>query len=283
MIVPSPLHLMLGLASDFLKALEKLATTIDQQIYDRMDELLQSKRIAKQAWLQSWTGIYSLNFHTKMFQGNQIHKLLKMNLALQIKNLFPNDHPDFSKVSYYVDLLSALRDVQSCAEAKYLNDEELARLVKILHSTQGGGIIYKELLKNFGLTIPPRVRVQKSKLLDWKQASRLSRKNYYPSKNQKLHPKLMFYYATFCRLLHGFVAGVRPPSKGLNTYIKRSMKISFDSNQSRIWKRYIAKLLCCKMHETSLKIFEASQTKCHIFVSCDDVFEIVFKVFLQKS
>uniref|UniRef100_A0A914DK87 Uncharacterized protein n=1 Tax=Acrobeloides nanus TaxID=290746 RepID=A0A914DK87_9BILA len=56
MIIPSPLHVILGLATDYLKALEKIALGIDRLIYERMDQLLQSYGIAKQAWNHSWTG-----------------------------------------------------------------------------------------------------------------------------------------------------------------------------------------------------------------------------------
>lgn len=55
-IVPSPLHIMLGLASDYLKAIEKYVKNTDSRIYDRLQRLLNSFGVYKNAWTQSLVG-----------------------------------------------------------------------------------------------------------------------------------------------------------------------------------------------------------------------------------
>lgn len=70
MIVPSPLHILLGVATDYLKALEKLTIKIDKTIYEKMDHLLQSRGIAKQAWNKTWTGILYIHFQDIFRQSN---------------------------------------------------------------------------------------------------------------------------------------------------------------------------------------------------------------------
>jgi hypothetical protein len=57
-IVPSPLHIIMGITNDCVTALEKIATEIDVRIKERLVEVLSRHGITRHAWMHNFTGEY---------------------------------------------------------------------------------------------------------------------------------------------------------------------------------------------------------------------------------
>ncbi|KAI1690564.1 hypothetical protein Ddc_24861 [Ditylenchus destructor] len=86
-VVPSTLHIFLGLTVEYFKKLENIAMQISVELYDQMQTILSRNRLERQRWFMCFT-------------GNQVHKLIGSDTILdEIRGLIPSSHKLFNDAS----------------------------------------------------------------------------------------------------------------------------------------------------------------------------------------
>uniref|UniRef100_A0A915DX70 Uncharacterized protein n=1 Tax=Ditylenchus dipsaci TaxID=166011 RepID=A0A915DX70_9BILA len=120
-VVPSPLHLIMGIAMELLKVLEAYCNELDadeELAYKAQGDIYTE---LENAYLK--VGADRRAFHQR-FVGNHIRKLLSMDGAKTITEILPES----KKRNSIRDLLCRLGSIQSYTKSEFLTELEIAKL-----------------------------------------------------------------------------------------------------------------------------------------------------------
>lgn len=128
-VVPSVLHIFLGLVTDFFRSLEEFANHIDPTLPARIDELLQRHNIVRNAWFQMFVGTFDFSVKKFINLGNHLHKLIGSSLIInQIREIVPHEHALFPTIDYILNILRTLGKIQRFAKSEFMDAMSLLEM-----------------------------------------------------------------------------------------------------------------------------------------------------------